>query len=304
MGRSLRADRYIASVITKCDNLVRTGLWRGSPTIRVNAWMNNFENQDKVAAAMVLDHFVFISSGSVEAMLIATYRQLRNRIFSQMSYGAAVEYLDNLVFTSVEGEDPNVTDSGNFMCRKLRQVLALPDNRFVEPDEAFKLANTGKGIVFVDDFLGSGSQFLSTWKRDYPSGSQQSFKTLYDSGSLRAHYIVLVATRNGIDRLQSDIDGFAITTSHVLDNSMSVRALPWNPLSPDEFDPKEEIPKFLEKYSARLHVDQYLEHTEGRQYGYGSLGLLIAFEHSTPDATIPLLWAPGPQQWTPLIRRV
>jgi len=299
----LRSDQYIASVIAKCDNLVRTGLWRGSPVIRVNAWMNNFESADKVAAAMLLDHFVFFSNGAVEAMLKATYRQFQNKIFSQMG-SLASDYLEKIVFTSVEGEDPNVTDSGNFMCRKLRQVLALPDSRFVEPIEALRLGRQGQGVVFVDDFLGSGSQFLSTWGRGYFDLDDESFKSLFEKGKLRAHYLVLVATRKGIDRLRSDVDGLAVTTSHIVDEFMSVRSLPWNPLLPDGFNAAEEIPKFLNKYARRLKLSGHMDYEETRAYGHNSFGLLLAFEHSTPDATIPILWAEGESKWTPLIRRV
>jgi len=265
--------------------------------------MNNFDEEDRIAAAMILDHFVFISTTAVEAMLTATYRQLRNSIFSRMPNSAAIDYVNNMVFTSVAGEDPNVTDSGNLMCRKLRQVLALPDSRFVEPHEALNAAVSGKAVVFVDDFLGSGSQFLSSWRREYVKSGDRSFRHLFECGQLRTHYIVLIATQDGIDRLRSDIDGLAVTTAHVVDESLSVKALPWNPLLPDGFDPRIEIPAFLEKYSRELQLDHYLDNAECRKYGYNSSGLLLAFEHSTPDATIPLLWAQGSPNWTPLIRR-
>ena len=38
------------------------------------------------------------------------------------------------------------------------------------------------------------------------------------------------------------------------------------------------------------------------EYGFHDLGLTIAFEHSVPDATLPIFWADG-SNWKPLYRR-
>ena len=38
-------------------------------------------------------------------------------------------------------------------------------------------------------------------------------------------------------------------------------------------------------------------------FGYKKQGLLFAFAHSVPDATLPIFWSNGPDGWTPLLER-
>jgi hypothetical protein len=50
------------------------------------------------------------------------------------------------------------------------------------------------------------------------------------------------------------------------------------------------------KYSTRIGIP------EEKVFGHGRLGLNLAFGHSIPDFTLPLMWATAPD-WKPLRRR-
>ncbi|KAF1060747.1 hypothetical protein [Burkholderia gladioli] len=302
--KRMRSDQYIDTVVGKCAALVAAGLWCRTPIVRPAAWLNNFEKDDQVTAAVLLDHFTYFASGAVDQMLMSLYRQMRDGLFSRMGPKRALETLDNAVFTSVEGEDPNVTDSGNLFCRKLRQTARIADNRFMDPKRALEQAKAGRLVVFLDDILGSGSQISATWKRDYLSEQPYSFADLEAIDGLHVIYATLVATRTGLDRLRADLTGLQVVAAHILDSADTVAGIPRSALKPDLDDIPGAIQRLLEKYAPRLHVPQYLEAACTRMYGHTEAGLLLAFEHSVPDSTLPLFWAAGPDQWTTLVRRV
>ncbi|MCA8172472.1 hypothetical protein LGM96_34590 [Burkholderia gladioli] len=299
----MRSDLYIETVVDKCTALMEAGMWRRLPAVRPKAWLQNFEAEDQVAAAVLLDHFTYFAGSAVDQMLLSLYRQLRDRLISTMGVVKAVATLDNAIFTSVEGEDPNVTDSGNLFCRKLRQAAGIADNRFMDPKRALEQAKLGRLVIFLDDMLGSGNQVSATWKRDYLSHQPYSFADLEAESGAHVIYATLVATHSGLDVIRAELPGLNVVAAHVLEDADTVSGIPRSALKPDLEDIPGAIAKFLEKYSPRLGVPSYLEDLRTRMYGHTEAGLLLAFEHSTPDSTLPIFWAVGPDQWTPLVRR-
>ncbi|WP_145987302.1 phosphoribosyltransferase-like protein [Cupriavidus taiwanensis] len=300
----MRSDLYIETVLEKCSALMAAGLWRRSPAVRPRAWLENFDRDDQPAAAVLLDHFTYFASTAVDQMLLSLYRQLRDGLISTMGVERAIATLDSAIFTSVEGEDPNVTDSGNLFCRKLRQTAGIADSRFMDPKRALEQAKAGRLIVFLDDMLGSGSQIMATWKRDYLNSQPYSFADLEAETGSHVIYATLVATRDGLDRLRGEVSGLQVIAAHVLDAADTITGVPHSALKPDLEDIPGAIANLLEKYAPRLGVPPYLENPRSRMYGHTEGGLLVAFEHSTPDSTLPIFWAVGPDQWTPLVRRV
>ena len=121
--------------------------------------------------------------------------------------------LPNAVFTPVEGERPNRTDSGNFLCRKARQVLRVPKKRVVEPTVALDYATRGNTIVFLDDLIASGDQFVKTWKRSYSSATPRSFAETFTAKPFYAIYVALVATANGLDKIRQTAPHVAVSTA-------------------------------------------------------------------------------------------
>lgn len=236
-------------------------------------------------------------------MLLSSFRQMRDGLISLKGKANALAALAGAIFTSVEGEDPNVTDSGNLFCRKLRQKAGLPDAQFMPPARALDYAKRGSLVIFLDDILGSGSQLKQTWERDYASVAPYSFAQLEQHQSCRARALVLVATQDGIDRLRGDAPTLPVCAAHSIGDADTIFHLPRSSLLPEIEDIPGAILALLAKYASRLQVPPYMS-TEGcRKFGQGELGLLLAFEHSVPDVTLPIFWAEGGPRWTPLLRR-
>ena len=115
-----------------------------------------------------------------------------------------------------------------------------------------------------------------------------------------AIYIALVSTGFGLRNIHFKAPTVAVCVTHTL-NQKSVLSgiIPCGPIQ------QADIVKFLFKYSARLTPnEEYIANNNNYlAFGYKTLGLLFGFEHSIPDATLPIFWSPGLNDWEPLIER-
>lgn len=292
---------YVDAVLRKCELFCSCSLWPREPQIRPRAWLNNFDEDEKPVAAVLLDHFVFFGAVATDQLLANALRRIAATVRQYRGPLGLEAYLRDVVFTPVLGEDPNPTDSGGLFCRKVRQLLGIADDRFVSLARAQDLAIAGHPVVFLDDFIGSGDQMARTWDRQ--SGAGTSFASISRQRALDASYVALVGTERGCSRLDAEIPALRLVVAHKLDQSLSIQNVPSNPLVPDLDNIPSRVEALLDRYHSDLSLPPYFSSVNQRKYGYAELGLLLAFDHSVPDATIPLLWASGPADWTPLARR-
>lgn len=294
----MRADVLIDEVLAKCDVLKRSGLWLPEPHIRPRAWINNFEDEDKEIASLLLDRFTYYNARLTDKLLVAAYLSIGDGLPKgpqAPDRDALVSSLSTAVFTPVRGEVPSPTDSGNYLCRKARQVLGVQG--VVENDEALVHARHGRTIVFVDDFIGSGDQFIETWRRDFAG---ESFETIARSSQYIAIYVTLIATAEGLDAIHTAAPKVAICATHVLDSRSTIQGMrSSNP------ELGRSIDEFLHKYIPRLRPSEHYisQSIEYLKFGYMERGLLFGFEHSIPDATLPIFWSAGTESWEPLLER-
>jgi len=296
----VRADVLIEEVLAKCDVLKRAGLWATEPLIRPRAWIQNFEQQDKHLAAFLLDKFTFYNKRFTDALLVSSFHSIGDGLPKgprAPSRDELIKSLTTAVFTPVKGEYPNPTDSGYFLCRKARQLLGVTEDCILDTDDALSHAYRGGTVVFLDDFVGSGDQFISTWMRE--TGGR-SFKDAKANSDFNAIYITLVSTDFGLENIYNNVPDVAVCVTHILENKSTFQGVvDGNPAMAAE------LFAFLIKYSPRLcPSEKYIANNSSYlAYGYKNRGLLFGFEHSIPDATLPIFWAPGTNGWEPLIER-
>ncbi|NBD08023.1 phosphoribosyltransferase-like protein [Corallococcus silvisoli] len=305
----MRPDTFVESVIARCEALKAARLWHGEPAIRPRAWLENFSPADRLIGAAILSQFIFIADAHANKMITAAF----GRLVEQVAVGATSDaerrrvldsFLANAVFTRTEGEDPNPTDSGNMYCRKVRQVLQIPESRILEPHDALQAACSGAPVVFVDDFIGSGNQMIETWKRPYRAGSLGSFEDAFSANPFDVHYLCIVASSYGMSSLRDEAEMISVHCAHELDEGYSVRRIDES-LSLAGVSPVSgSVEEFLERASQGLILPAYMRTGTQYKYGYHDLALTLAFEHSVPDATIPIIWAPSnSSSWVPLCPR-
>lgn len=297
----MRDDVLIQDVLNKCESLKNVGFWLPASGIRPTPWLNNFDDDDKVLAAFLLDKFTFYNTQLTNSLLIASYHSIGDGLPKAPSAPLRENLISSLktaVFTPVTGENPNPTDSGNLFCRKARQILNISEDNIVSPEDAVKHAAAGNTVVFLDDFIGSGDQFNKTWNRVYGRTNPRSFKQVQASTNFTAIYISLVATDFGLQKIHSTAPNVAVSTTHVITSKSTFQGLE---ISNEK---RQLLERLLDKYSSRLRPKEEYIASEPLylKYGYKERGLMFGFEHSIPDATLPIFWAPG-DNWEPLIER-
>jgi hypothetical protein len=295
----LRVDVYVKEVLARCEALKRSGFWLAEPNMRPRAWIDNFDLGDRFLAAQLLERFVFYSRLHTDSLLKTSFNSLLDGLQkgpTAPSKAQLLQALQNAVFTPVTGETPNPTDSGYLMCRRARQLLAVSEDQIKETKDALHTASSGGPVVFVDDFIGSGDQFLTTW-RDCTSGA--SFEEIHRENGFTAIYISLVGTKAGIDNIGYHAPAVALCVTHKIDINGTLWGI--KSLNPSLY---RQLDSMLQKYSSRLTPnDQYMLSNNYLTYGYKHRGLFFGFEHSVPDATLPIFWCRGTNNWEPLIER-
>jgi hypothetical protein len=295
----LRVDVYVKDVLARCEALKRAGMWLPEPEIRPRAWIENFDDDDKILAAQLLERFVFYNQRLTDSLLTTSFYSIADGLKkgpAAPSREQLLQALPNAIFTPVSGETPNPTDSGNFLCRRTRQVLGVDEAQIKATGEALQLAENGRPIVFVDDFIGSGDQFLTMWQ-DNSTGT--SFEATQKQVGFAAIYISLVGTEEGIDTIAKHAPAVAVCVTHKVDR----RGTLWG-LKSSHASLYDQLDLMLKKYVSRLTPHEpYMLQENYLTYGYKHRGLCFGFEHSVPDATLPIFWCRGTKNWEPLIER-
>jgi hypothetical protein len=297
----VRADVFVEEVIAKCDALRRAGLWPAEPTLRTRAWLENFDAEDRHLAAFLLDKFTYYNRDLTDALLEASYQSIGDGLQKgplAPDRNNLIKSLHTAAFTPVKGEEPNPTDSGYLLCRKARQILGVPQALILETDKAMNHAESGSTVVFLDDFIGSGDQFLKTWGNLDDKG--RSFKSLQSKSSFTAIYITLITTDFGLENVRLGAPTVAVCMTHTIESKSNIFGI-----MNDNPKMKNLIEILLAKYATRLtpEEDYMLRNPSYIKYGYKNRGLMFGFEHSTPDATLPIFWSPGSNNWETLIER-
>ena len=207
--------------------LGRIAGWNPKFTNAARLWLDNFDQADQSTATALLDAFVHIDNRSVDAIFGAAFGSLAGVVCAADDYSVATtewqEFLGSVLVTFPTGENPNPTDSGYAFQRRVRQVMEIDQSQIVEPGEALRRLRNSQGhVVFVDDIVGSGDQFVKTWRRRYPSdGTTGSFADI--SSQISAHFVPLFATLAGAERIQSQVPTLNLMPIHQLGAEYSAR---------------------------------------------------------------------------------
>jgi len=287
-------------VLDKCDSFVRLGVWPGSQLVNFRGWLANFTEDDleRTYALHLLNAFTFYNSELCAALAFGAVHSLSVTHASEAQMADAIlaweDSLKRTVFVPVEGERPNITDSGLMLAGMLRRRLGVSEDNFMPLDQLLQVLASGKHsfyrVVFFDDFIGSGQQFIKLLTT--PRVNRFPSEVLSDAGC-GVFYCCFVATVYGMASVKRELPEVTVIPAHSIDQTHSV------------VDPNSRIwPNEL-----RSNVDDFITNATQRaglsaadRLGFHDLGLALAFEHTIPDASLPLLWHSSPT-WTPLMRR-
>jgi hypothetical protein len=284
-------------IIERCELFAEMQVWPIEPPINPELWLSNFNDDEMPYAESLLSSFFYYNEKMCNTMLETAFKSI-SLYFPECSIEEKIqkwqELCENAIFTTVDIDENNPTASGNLICRRARQVLGIPEERFFKKEDALKRLydGTNKTIIFLDDFIGSGLQFTDTWTDPFiDRGNTYAYPDICARDDTQAFYVTLIATEYGIGEIYKTCRNVEIVAANTLGrqyNALNDDSIIW----PDDL--KEGANDFLKAVGERAGMKNY--------EGFHKLGLTVAFHHSVPDATLPIFYW-NENGWHPLIER-
>ena len=161
---------YTRSIFDRSRYLIAYNIWSGLPPHRLDTWINNFQSpEEQYFAAKVLDALIYRPKSQTIALLQHLFqRTIPDLERSHKIFSPLMNIYPNMTHTSephvrivpvlVPGEAP--IKSGAIVGRHLRRSLRFHSDWFLDSSRVQENIRKGSVIVFIDDFLGTGNQFI------------------------------------------------------------------------------------------------------------------------------------------------
>lgn len=291
---------YADRIFSRCRDLISYHFWSGIEQHRLDAWVANFRTpEERYFGARVLDALIYRSNAQTLALL----RELLSRVLPDLAriHGLSLHLQDLLPKLREPGPDPGVrivpvippgsapTKSGVILARHLKRALKIKEDWILHPDELPNVLGSGRVIIFVDDFLGTGHQFSNFFQNIGLSTHATGNCFIY--GCLAAH-------EKGVDHLSSQCPNVHIATVERLDDS---HALFHD--AAGSFPDGANSAECAKDFYYQLLNDRGFGNLGSDRRGYGHLEIVYAFEHSVPDNSLPILWWDKSSRWQHLFDR-
>lgn len=282
--------RYKETVERRAHALASAGLW----SVRnddINRWLNNFQNEEyRYLALHILDSVIFRTS----RMLVSGYTHFLNSEFRHyvrahnpkapsairewMAALAAQEnkrpsWANNIIICPVKKEN-ETTESGSRVARALTSdLVGQAWFGHLTRERGAKLEN--HLILLVDDFAGSGKQFV-----DFADSIQ--LKSICKKN--RVIYAPLMAMSSGHAKIKADYPEVDFHPIELLEAAAGIFS--GSPDAPFRNDSLNTVGDALACYNAIIK-DYRL--TCGDGLGYEQAGMSVAFEWGCPNQTLSVL---------------
>ena len=282
-------------LVGKCEYFSAIGIWPSRVVLDPERWLDNFLEPELEHALYLLNAFLYFDQTLVDQIFSVSIRTV-GRLMTMAQWR---DFLSSVVVTLVTGEEPNVTDSSHVFARKAR-AFGIPQERIMSPQEACqKIQSASSGaVVFVDDFVGSGNQFIATWTRTYRT-SHESFRILAPMSGAKFYYCPAFCTELGLRQINQVCPEVSVSPGVFIPanyGALDSESIIW----PSHL--KSTAEDFLRTSSTRAGIPDTGGNKPDDWRGFASLGLTFAFEDSVPDATLPIIyWEQN--GWHPLMRR-
>lgn len=282
-------------VLDKCDYFSSVQLWPTLERLDPEGWLSNFHTNERPYAVHLLNFFTFFSERLVDSLFTSTFHRLSN--YYRKKYNASHNWLNSrkTFFTLVTGEIPSLADSGHAFIRKIRDKYKIDESLLISSDDIINRNLNNCNIIFVDDFVGSGSQMKSCANKVVCGASIMSHMR---NNKIDSIYCNAVTTKYGLTAIQNEFPDLTIICSHLIGDEYSVfgkNSLCWSGHTQTQGI------GIIKAASIRAGIPQTLGDVASWT-GFHRLGLALSFHHSTPDATLPI-FTYDENGWIPLIRK-
>lgn len=292
---------YSHAVRDRCRDLITYKIWEGIDINRFYMWRKNFKtDEEKFFASCILDSLVYRSNTQTFSLINQLlFRDINNllkiidlKLPNDFPYNITSDNIDPQIrLVPVISQDDPVTKSSNEVLRFMKRYFRISEKWIINPWNIEHHIDIGaKAIIFIDDFLGTGSQFENVCIKNNINQEILSKTNII--------YAPLVAHEDGINHLKLQIPGLKIICTEVLKSSLHSFFRNYFPNSPQNTDNEENAKNFYKQILDKNNIQT----SKFSTFGYGNLELTYAFEHAAPDNSLHILFYKN-DMWNPLFNR-
>lgn len=265
------------------------------------AWLNNFDNElDEYLALQLIDSLIVRSKQmAMVGFARLLHSEIRQTLIEKKVINESIDIikwrrmmrvggLENIIKFSPIYTKEQAGESGNSIYRFISQELAT--GRYLLKETR----NKPKVIVLVDDFIGSGEQFITDFSRNFELEERLKTQIII--------YCPLIAYEVGIDKIKNKFPDIILLPVETINKESSIFGGNEDDLfKNDTINTKQSVKNHLismqHKY-ASPNMPSWL--------GYDDAALPLAFEWGCPNQTPSILWmheTPKVESWSKLFSR-
>ncbi|EGG34825.1 phosphoribosyltransferase-like protein [Paenibacillus sp. HGF5] len=297
-------QKNVERIIDRIITLIKYRLWGNLTVDRFRTWQKQFETEHELYYAIYLaQQLVYYSKKDILSMIsyciansikgfILNQTETLDQSYTKLEWNSLMnDTKRNTLVCPLFIDSPAA--SGYLISRMLRDQGLIAEDELCNSYEQliYKLKRRGniKGIIFVDDMMGSGEQAKSAFKDTIDlDGKETSLKRYLEENfpEIPVTICVAVTPAQTLQDVEEEL-GCIVIAGEVLTGKHDVlSSLFWGEKRFDEGQ------RFLQKMQQNYRIPLT---------GHGTNAWSVTFEHGTPDNTSPFYYA-SPNGWTSLIR--
>lgn len=275
--------------------LCNTGIRSSLKPERVRTWLKQFASgPEQTLALLILRDLIFRTHDQIESSLSQALRHAAMYFVQSQADRENVHWRDILAgstgldfsFGPPSHQYTQPGKSGEVIVRLLKHRLRIPDTKIEYPDNITVL-KPHERFLMVDDGTFTGEQ-LSGYVTTYSSW-------IRDPG--KVGLVVAVAHEMAIDNLNRQFPDLPLFYGEKMTKADGFADLAKTWVETGRWPHEDTSPETVYE-----DVVQRADFANKIKMGFGSTGVLVAYEHGVPDDSLQLLWDKSPT-WTPLFDR-
>lgn len=291
--------QFFENIVTSTRTLIESGLWQGINLRKFEDWIAYFTtDQEKVLCGLILESLVFRSKEQTQALLSniveksipqliqSTHPEISMNLYSILTNKYPGKYKDIIKIVPVIKNNDPPTKSGPLVARLYNKEIGVSDKFMEWPWNLKQLGVETRIVIFIDDFVGTGDQFLEFFNLFI------SNYNINECDNVELIYAPLGACQEGLDNIRASIPRIKICQSEIIskeDKFFSGFNLRYKNVNDETI---KEITDTYNDFLTKVGLGKLLK---SYGHGYGGLELTYAYAHGTPNATLPILWASSEQ---------
>ncbi len=284
-------------------------VWEGYAKEQVvEDWLKGFAGEvceaetEKYYALYLLHQFIYFGQDEIDALLYSMFRdhilypQVQECLELNPTFGDGEirRFLEQAVSRMRIVPVGDVSESASMLSYRLRQLASLPPDSIRTMGEVFEQLTANSAsvthVILTDDFLGTGDQLCEK--------HNDQVKRLRSKGVI-VNYVALVGMQRGLEKVRSGQLFSEVNAVVTLDNSYSISQTPCVHMNELDACPplsSDECSRVVRHYGGKLFRHHPM--------GYKNCGVMVGFNHNTPDNSLPIFWVKSKQHhWTPIFER-